>query len=415
MSIDIAAEVKFSHVADGEYFVRLQDDQTIIGRLFRADSGWKSYSLDHAFQGFGETRYLAARSLLEAYELANGLRDSEGRRVTKELETNLWCVADHSGRRISSRWTDKTEAIAKLATLNIDWQEVGREAFHNGDMMAPALNAKVMAAIGGYRIGDPETQRVMQAFIEGYRAMVDEQPAEVLAETKVVARRSTRAGAEAYIARFADELGDTVRWDGSANIPVHIEWTVVPADKGFNVVSTVTDQVQVLGTPASEDDLGVDDEIVNPDELPSPDSNSGPIPMGPWGFSTENIPASEDELGVDDLEPFADGEDFEEDLEPTALFEDDEQEPQGFDEAEDEDTLGAPVHVDLDDLGEALAALDLERSRLSYQEQAVFVLEWLYKRDPSYSVQRHSDGQLYWITEQEHADGFQPGVERRVL
>lgn len=58
--------------------------------------------------------------------------------------------------------------------------------------------------------------------------------------TEVVTHRATRRAAEAYIARFADELGDTVTWSGSQNVPVHIEWTVVPADKGFDIVSTVS-------------------------------------------------------------------------------------------------------------------------------------------------------------------------------
>jgi len=61
---------------------------------------------------------------------------------------------------------------------------------------------------------------------------------------ETIAHRATRKAAEAYIARFADELGDTVRWNGSADVPVHIQWAVVPADKGFDVVSTVTDRPQ---------------------------------------------------------------------------------------------------------------------------------------------------------------------------
>jgi hypothetical protein len=58
--------------------------------------------------------------------------------------------------------------------------------------------------------------------------------------TEVVAHRSTRKAAERYIASFADELGDSTSWDGEKDIPVHIEWSVVPADNGFDIVSTVT-------------------------------------------------------------------------------------------------------------------------------------------------------------------------------
>lgn len=58
--------------------------------------------------------------------------------------------------------------------------------------------------------------------------------------TEVVAHRSTRRLAEAYIASFADELGDTVRWDGTKDIPIHVVWTVVPAVRGFDIVSTVS-------------------------------------------------------------------------------------------------------------------------------------------------------------------------------
>ena len=82
---------------------------------------------------------------------------------------------------------------------------------------------------------------------------------------------------------------------------------------------------------------------------------------------------------------------------------------------QDADLTSQKLNIDPSDLAEVLAALDLERARMSYQEQAHFVLDWLYKLDPSYSIQRHVDGQLYWLTEQEHADGFTPGPERRVL
>jgi hypothetical protein len=59
--------------------------------------------------------------------------------------------------------------------------------------------------------------------------------------TEIVAHRATKRAAEAYIARFADELGDTVSWDGSKNVPIHLAWHVEPAAQGgFDVVSVAT-------------------------------------------------------------------------------------------------------------------------------------------------------------------------------
>lgn len=178
MRIDIVAEVKFSHVADGEYLVRLQGaDQTIIGKLLRADGGWKSYSIEQdgswkgSFRAFGTTRNEASYSLLEAYELANGLRDPEGRRVMKELETNLWYVAEFTGVRRSSRWTDKADAVAKLASLQpTDFEQIGRQAALDDKPAAPISNPEVRFALAGRTVGDPENLRIMQAFQKGYEA-----------------------------------------------------------------------------------------------------------------------------------------------------------------------------------------------------------------------------------------------------
>lgn len=121
MSIDIAAEVKFAATTDkGVYFVLLRDSRegTNIGTVFQDDSGWKSYNHDKKFTGHGGTRYMAARGLLEDYELANGLRDSEGRRVGRDPEVlGFWCVLGFQGTRQSERWTDKADAIAHLASL----------------------------------------------------------------------------------------------------------------------------------------------------------------------------------------------------------------------------------------------------------------------------------------------------------
>jgi hypothetical protein len=141
-----------------------------------------------------------------------------------------------------------------------DWQEIGRQAFRNGDMAAPALNAQVRTAIADKKVGDPVNLRIMQAFTRGYDHVREEQAQAVLVDTT------------------------------------------------------------------------------------------------------------------------------------------------------------SAVKIDPADFAQVLAALDLERNRMSYQEQVHFVLDWLFKLDPAYSIQRHTDdGQLYWLTEQEHADGFQPGPERRVL
>jgi hypothetical protein len=165
MSIDIKAEVKFSRVREGEYLVRLQDaDKTIIGKVRdgRID-GWDSFNLDGVRTGHGVTRYDAARGLLKHYELANGLRDSEGRRVTKELETGLWFVANHSGARESSRWTDKAEAIAHLASLQvptqsepttpaIDVERVIQIAVEDADKIALTGNGETRTSLRRYRL-----------------------------------------------------------------------------------------------------------------------------------------------------------------------------------------------------------------------------------------------------------------------
>lgn len=57
--------------------------------------------------------------------------------------------------------------------------------------------------------------------------------------TEVVAHRATRKTAERYVASFTDELGNVTDGNGQ---PVHIAWAVVPATKGFDIVSTVTEQ-----------------------------------------------------------------------------------------------------------------------------------------------------------------------------
>lgn len=214
MSIDISAEIKFSHVSKGEYLVRLQDaDQTIIGKLLAADGGWKSYAFapDGSWKGsfcaFGTTRYQASRSLLESYELANGLRDPKGRRVTKEQLTGLWYVANHYGGRESSRWADKAEAIAKLASLQpTDFEQIGRQAARDDKPAAPSSNPEVRFALAGRTVGDPENMRIMQAFTRGYDAERTAQADEAMHDMPAVEDKTgNEYAAEAYI---ADQAGD---------------------------------------------------------------------------------------------------------------------------------------------------------------------------------------------------------------
>ncbi|HVQ17707.1 MAG TPA: hypothetical protein VMT27_01570 [Actinomycetes bacterium] len=184
MSIDIKAEVKFSFAQEGEYLVRLQDaDRTVIGKVFEFDGEWRAYTTKGQPTGRGNTRYLASRSLLEAYELANGLRDSEGRRVTKDLETGLWYVAEFTGVRRSSRWADKADAIAYLASLQpVDFEQVGRQAARNDEPAAPGVNADVRWALAGRPVGDPENIRIMEAFSKGYQSVRDEEAQAALAD-----------------------------------------------------------------------------------------------------------------------------------------------------------------------------------------------------------------------------------------
>ena len=119
MSIDIKAEVTFRFAQEGEYLVHLKDtDRTMIGKVFQWDGEWRAYTTNGQPTGRGNTRYMAARGLLENYELANGLRDSQGRRVGRDPEVlGFWCVLSFEGTRESKRWTDKAEAIAHLASL----------------------------------------------------------------------------------------------------------------------------------------------------------------------------------------------------------------------------------------------------------------------------------------------------------
>jgi hypothetical protein len=280
MSIDITAEVKFAATNDKDvYNVLLRDDanRTVIGTVVRTASGWNAYDLDDRPRGGnGSTRYMASAHLLEAYELANGLRDSQGRRVGRDPETKgYWVVLSPIGTKQSERWTDKAEAIAHLASLNsltiyklvtnhtdgprvrhfatfeqaleagqatdpdkdgslipnlseavaaefggtdeeyqqglfwlrsnryaaiyrteltgataeayrqvFEFEEIGRQAALADESAAPALNAKVQAALEGRVVGDPVNTRIMLAFRRGYQQVRDQQAAEVLAAPK---------------------------------------------------------------------------------------------------------------------------------------------------------------------------------------------------------------------------------------
>ena len=46
--------------------------------------------------------------------------------------------------------------------------ELGKAAHANNEHSAPALNAHVMEALAGRKVGDPETLRIMKDFTKGY-------------------------------------------------------------------------------------------------------------------------------------------------------------------------------------------------------------------------------------------------------
>ena len=69
-----------------------------------------------------------------------------------------------------------------LTPVDQEFEQVGRTAFANGDMAAPALNAQVMEALKGRPVGDYRNQRIMQAFSRGYDAARDEEAQAILDE-----------------------------------------------------------------------------------------------------------------------------------------------------------------------------------------------------------------------------------------
>lgn len=52
----------------------------------------------------------------------------------------------------------------------MNFTEIGRQAFHNGDMAAPALNPEVMLALSGLPVGSTEGLQIMKDFNAGWTA-----------------------------------------------------------------------------------------------------------------------------------------------------------------------------------------------------------------------------------------------------
>lgn len=46
--------------------------------------------------------------------------------------------------------------------------ELGKAAHANGGHRAPAMNAQVVEALAGRKVGDPETLRIMNDFTKGF-------------------------------------------------------------------------------------------------------------------------------------------------------------------------------------------------------------------------------------------------------
>jgi hypothetical protein len=59
--------------------------------------------------------------------------------------------------------------------------ELGKAAHANGEHRAPADNAHVMEAIAGFKVGNPETLRIMNDFTKGFDMAVMAECAEILA------------------------------------------------------------------------------------------------------------------------------------------------------------------------------------------------------------------------------------------
>lgn len=314
MSIDIAAEIKFVFVSKGEYLVRLQDtEQTCIGKVLQADDGWKSYTIQPdqswkgSFSSFGNTRYLASRSLLEAYELANGLRDSEGRRVTKDPETGLWFVANHYGGRESSRWTDKADAIAKLASLQpgaeVETLTIYKVVSHHSTGTQVHVFATEDEAVEAASTISPDTDGTI---IPNPSDVVWDQFGGLLGDNYVRGIFWLRNRVASIFS--AEVSGVTAKTWGEffefREIGRQAALNDEPAAPISNEKVREALQGRQVGDPFNVRIM----EAFSKGYQAVRDEQAAVVLDG------IRTPASEDELGVDDLEPFADGEDDEEDL-----------------------------------------------------------------------------------------------------
>lgn len=59
--------------------------------------------------------------------------------------------------------------------------DLGKAAHANGNLRAPAMNAKVMEAIAGLPVGSTETKRIMSDFTKGYDMATEAELAELMA------------------------------------------------------------------------------------------------------------------------------------------------------------------------------------------------------------------------------------------
>ena len=59
--------------------------------------------------------------------------------------------------------------------------ELGKAAHANGEHRAPAMNAQVMEALAGRKVGDPDTLRIMNDFTKGYEMGIEAECAAILA------------------------------------------------------------------------------------------------------------------------------------------------------------------------------------------------------------------------------------------
>jgi hypothetical protein len=50
----------------------------------------------------------------------------------------------------------------------MDFVEIGRQAFRNGEPAAPAISADVQAALAGLKVGSAKGRKIMQDFTKGW-------------------------------------------------------------------------------------------------------------------------------------------------------------------------------------------------------------------------------------------------------